>query len=100
MMSTGPQSYVEKTLFCLGFLLICAALVGNEWLLTKLLSPDGVVEFHNRVAIWLFDLSCFPSGALLVLMGKLLPSRYVLRRLSHSYPRTCICSIGLVLPSS
>ena len=73
--STRPLSYVEKALFCLGFLLIWAALVGNEWVLVKLFSPDGVVESYNRVAIRFFEFLLLALGVFCVLMGKLLPSQ-------------------------
>jgi hypothetical protein len=69
-MSTGPLSYVEKTLFCLGFLLIWAALVGNEWALVKLFSSDGVVESYNRVAIRVFGFLLLTLGVFCVLRGK------------------------------
>jgi hypothetical protein len=96
-MSTGPLSYVEKTLFCLGFLLICAALAGNELVLNKLLSSDGVVESYNRVAIRFFEFLLLALGVFCVLLGKRLPTQCVLHGLSQSYPTTCIFFITLGL---
>ena len=96
-MSTRSLSSVEKNLFFVGLTLIAIGIFCNEWLLTKLLSPDGAVEMQNRVVVWLVDIVCIFLGLCLMKMGKLISSRDVLRRLSHSYPRTLACSIGLVL---
>src|SRR6266581_4017756 len=97
MLSMRSLSAVEKNLFFLGLLLISIGLVCNVWVLTKLLSPDGVVEIQNRVAVWLFDIILIFLGLFCVKLGKRLPSRDVLLRLSQSYPRTLACSIGLGL---
>jgi hypothetical protein len=65
--------------------------------LTKTLSPDGIVEIQNRIAVWLFDIIFISLGFFCVKIGKFSPSRNVLRRLGQSYPRTFACSIGLSL---
>jgi hypothetical protein len=96
-MSARSLPSVEKNLFFVGLTLICVGVICNEWLLTKLLSPDGVVEIQNRVAVWLFDIVCIFLGLSIVKISKLLPSRDVFRHLSQSYPRTLSCSIGLIL---
>src|SRR3989442_5887767 len=90
-------SSFEKHMAFIGWTLIWTGIICNEWVLTKLLSPDGVVEIQNRVAVWLFDILCIALGLFCVQMGKRLASRNVLRRLSQSYPRTCACFLGLVL---
>src|SRR6266581_3658051 len=94
--STHP-SHPLAVLKGLGWLLVGTGVVGNEWVLTKLLSDDGIVEIQNRVAVWLFDITLIALGLFCVQMGKRLPSRDILLRLSQSYPRTLACSIGLVL---
>ena len=96
-MSTRSLSSVEKNLFFVGLTLIIIGIFCNEWLLTKLLSPDGAVEIQNRVVVWLVDIVCIFLGLCLLKMGKLTPSRDILRHLNQSYPRTLACSIGLVL---
>src|SRR5882762_6582845 len=94
---TWSRGVVEETLRWIGWLLIGTGVVCNEWVLTILLSPDGVVEIQNRVAIWLFDIVLLSLGLCLVKLGQLVPSRDVLRRLSQSSPRTLALSIGLLL---
>jgi hypothetical protein len=96
-MSERALSFFEKNLFFMGLACVCTGIVCNEWVLTKLLSPDGMVEIQNRVAVWLFDLLCITLGLFCVKMEKRLASRDVLRRLSQSYPRTCTSFLGLVL---
>jgi hypothetical protein len=96
-MSTRSLSSFEKNLFFTGWTLICIGIVCNEFILTKALSPDGIVEIQNRMAVWLFDIIFISLGLFCVKIGKFSPSRDVLRRLGQSYPRTFACSIGLSL---
>ena len=96
-MFTRSLSSFEKKLFFIGFLLICTGVVCNEWVLTKLLSPDGIVESQNRTAVWLFDILLISLGLFLITLGELAPSWDILRRLSQSSPRILAFSIGLVL---
>jgi hypothetical protein len=90
------QSF-EKNIALIGLISIWIGIVCNEWVLTKLLSPDGEMESQNRVAVWLFNMLCIALGLFCVQMGKRIASRDVLLRLSRSYPRTCASFIGLVL---
>ena len=96
-MSERALSFFEKNLLFMGWALIGAGIVCNEWVLTKTFSPDGMMEIQNKVAIWLFDLLLIFLGLFCMKMGKFGLSRDVFRRLSQSYPRTCACSIGLGL---
>jgi hypothetical protein len=96
-MSERSLSFFEKNLFFMGWALVCTGIVCNEWILTKILSPDGTVEIQKRVAIWLFDIVFIFLGLFCVQIGKLGPSWEILRRLSQSYPRTLACCIGLSL---
>jgi hypothetical protein len=93
-----PKRALSSFMIFIGWILVGTGIIGNEWVLTKLLSPDGIVEIQNRVAVWLIDILCIALGFICVKMGKHTTSRDVLLRLSHSYPRTCACGIGLVLP--
>ena len=95
--AAGERQPLDKNLDFIGLVLIWTGIVCNEWVLTKLLSPDGEVESPNRVSVWLFDLLCIALGLFCMQMRKRLASRDVLLRLSRSYPRTCACFIGLVL---
>jgi hypothetical protein len=81
----------------LGWLLVGTGLVGNEWVLAKLLSDDGIVEIQNRVAVGLFDILCIALGLFCVRMAKRLTARDVFRRLSQAYPGTVACCIGCLL---
>jgi len=60
------KSHREKTYFILGFTLIIAGVVCNEWLLAKLFSPDGTLEAITRVKIRIFDIACILMGVILI----------------------------------
>jgi hypothetical protein len=62
-MSERSLSFFEKNLSFMGWALICTGIVCNELVLTKILSPDGMVEIQNRVAVWLFDILLISLGA-------------------------------------
>lgn len=96
-MSERSLSFFEKNLFFIGWVLVCSGIICNELVLTKILSPDGMVEIQNRVAVWLFDILLISLGLFCVKIGKFSLSWDVFHRLSQSYPRTCACSIGLSL---
>ena len=87
----------EKFLVCLGVLLLAAGLLGNEWVLTALLSPDGVVEPQNRRAVWHWDLLVLALGLCLVWLGTRVSGRGGLWRLRHTAPRLVACALGLGL---
>src|SRR2546428_1336450 len=93
----APPSHPLAVLKGFGWLLVGTGLVGNEWVLTTLLSDDGIVEIQNRVAVWLFDILCMALGLFCVQMAKRLTARDVLQRLSQAYPGTVACCIGLLL---
>ena len=50
-MSERALSFFEKNLLFMGWALIGAGIVCNEWVLTKTFSPDGMMEIQNKVAI-------------------------------------------------
>jgi hypothetical protein len=53
-----------------GLLLIAAAILANEWILTKLISPDGTIEnLSLKASIWAFNLSCAVGGSVLLRYG-------------------------------
>ncbi len=63
------SSLAKERLF--GLLLIVAAIVANEWILTKIISPDGAIEdLSLKASIWAFDLSCAVGGSVLFLYGR------------------------------
>jgi hypothetical protein len=54
-----------------GLSLIAAAIIANEWILTKVISPDGTIEYLSlKASIWAFDLSCAVGGSVLFLYGR------------------------------
>jgi hypothetical protein len=62
------SSPAKERLF--GLLLIAAALFANEWMLSKVMSPDGTIEDPSlKASIWAFDLSCAVGGSFLLLYG-------------------------------
>ena len=62
------SSLTKERLF--GLLLIAAAILANEWILTKVISPDGALEdLFLKASIWAFDLSCAVGGSVLLLYG-------------------------------
>ena len=63
------SSLTKERLF--GLLLIAAAIVANEWILTKVISPDGTIEDVSvKASIWAFNLSCAVGGSVLFLYGR------------------------------
>jgi Glycosyltransferase family 87 len=63
------SSLTKERLF--GLLLIAAAIVANEWILTKVISPDGAIEALSlKASIWAFNLSCAVGGSFLFLYGR------------------------------
>jgi hypothetical protein len=62
------SSLSKERLF--GLLLIAAAIVANEWILTQVISPDGTIEDVSvKASIWAFNLSCAVGGSVLFLYG-------------------------------
>jgi hypothetical protein len=45
----------QQRIFSLGLLLIATGLICNEWLLTALLSSDGILSPRSVIIIWVFD---------------------------------------------
>jgi hypothetical protein len=63
------SSLAKERLF--GLLLIATAVLVNEWILTKIISPDGTIEdLSLKASIWAFELSCAVGGSVLVLYGR------------------------------
>lgn len=96
-MSKSNQVSFRKKLSWIGWMFVCTGVVCNEWVLTKTLSPDGILEIQTRGAVWLFDIVFMVLGICLVQLGKLVASQKGFRHLSQAYPRTLACFIGLVL---
>jgi len=96
-MTLRSRSAGEKTLVRMGVLLLGGGLLGNEWVLTALLSPDGVVQPQNRIAVWLFELLLLALGLYLMRLGTHGLVWDGLRRLSQTSPRLVACAIGLGL---
>lgn len=60
------NSKKEKTFIVIGSLFILIGILCNEWILTALFSPDGVIQFASRIKIWIFDIVCILLGYLFV----------------------------------
>lgn len=50
-----------------GLCLIAVGLIANEWVLTALLSADGILSLRNVILIWLFDAFAVSTGLMLAI---------------------------------
>jgi hypothetical protein len=53
----------------LAFCLVSVGLLANQWLITCLLSPDGVIALENTIFIWAFQSFCIVTAVLVFLKG-------------------------------
>lgn len=58
----NPTTARRAGWLCLALILVC-----NEWVLTGLFSPDGLLSMRNVVLIWVFDVLLVLVGLVLVL---------------------------------
>lgn len=58
----------SRTFFAIGVVLIICGLALNEWVLTSLLSGDGVIDSDARIAIWLTDALLIAAGVAVILL--------------------------------
>ena len=86
-----------EALLWIGWLLMGTGVVCNEWILTKILSPDRIVAIQNRLAVWLLDILLLSLGLFLVKITTLVASQHILRCRSPLSPTAAGCSIGPVL---
>ena len=56
----------ERIVAVIGGSLLLIGFICNEWVLTKLLSSDGVLNFENRVLIWISEILLIGFGILLI----------------------------------
>jgi len=66
-----------RNLGAIGWALIVIGILSNEWLLTKaFIYDEGVVEFHDRVFAWCFQIIVFSLGLFLFIRRKKLIELY------------------------
>jgi hypothetical protein len=96
-MKTTSKITIQPTpRFYVGWLLVCVAVVSNQWLLTRLFSADGVLEVETRVQIWLFEAILFVTGCVLLSYRKLAGFARPTKTLMESYPRILAFSTGIL----
>ena len=96
MEKTHGLSRRAKSLFFVGWILVCVGAIANEWVLAKTFSSNGTLQFETRVIIWFFDLTLILAGSLLINSRKLTHLTRVTLALGQSYPRTLSLGIGVV----
>ena len=60
----------ERVITLIGIFFILAGLICNHWLVAKLFSLDGELDFSLKVSIFIFDLFFVFFGLLLVILRK------------------------------
>jgi len=80
-----------------GVVLVCVGLIANEWVLKKLFSSDGILEFESRIQIWFFDTACVLLGIALAWYSHWAPpTAKAVRHSVRNYPNTTLLILGLV----
>jgi len=69
------NSLMPKSINILGICFLIIVMLFNEYSLTAMLSKDGSIATSNRVAIWLFDITCVLFGLVLLNANRLLINR-------------------------
>jgi|GEM_PF-703142 len=72
----------------IGVMSVCMGLLCNEWVLKRLFSSDGVLEFETRVQIWFLDVVLVLFGLFLIRCSRWASSASALRNWLKNYPRT------------
>jgi len=86
-----------KPTYLIGVALSCVGLLCNEWVLTKLFSSDGALEFDTRAQIWFFDIGLILLGLCLIWYSRWGSAVGALRYCQQNYPRTTASAFGLGL---
>src|SRR5687767_14509641 len=86
-----------KPTYLIGVILGCMGILCNEWVLTRLFSSDGQLEFETRAQIWFFDIGLVVLGLILVWYSRWGSAIAVLRYCQQNYPRTTASVFGLVM---
>ena len=83
--------------YFIGVMSVCMGLLCNEWVLKRLFSSDGVLEFETRVQIWFFDVALFLLGLFLIRCSRWASSASALRYWLKNYPRTTALILSFML---
>ncbi|NOZ26109.1 MAG: SGNH/GDSL hydrolase family protein [Nitrospirae bacterium] len=84
---TGAYTKAEKAVAAAGILMVLAGVVGNEWLLTLLFSPDGELRTSTRIIVWATDLLAVGAGLSLVLSS----IKHQVENLALLFVTTLVC---------
>ena len=96
MEKTHGLSRQAKSLFFVGWILVCVGAIANEWVLAKTVSSDGTLQFETIIIIWFLDFTLILAGSFLINSRKLTHLTRVTLALGQSYPRTLSLGIGVV----
>jgi hypothetical protein len=83
--------------YVIGTVLVCIGVLANEWVLKRLLSSDGSLEFETRVQIWFFEAVSVLLGLLLIWYSRWPHTASALRRSIRNHPATAASIFGFVL---
>ena len=83
--------------FRIGIFFVAVGSLCNLWVLTRLFSSDGALEFETRAVIWFFDLALIGIGLFLVWYSRFGSSIEALRYCQARYPRGTALVIGILL---
>jgi len=96
--SSAPTRRLRPA-YVVGAILCGTGILCNEWVLTRLFSADGTLEFETRAQIWFFDIGLVLLGLFLVWYSRWSSSLAALRHCQRNYPKTTasVFGFGLVL---
>ena len=86
-----------KLTYFIGSVMVCIGLFANEWVMKRLFSSDGFLEFETRIQIWFFDAVLVLLGLFLIWYFRSAPAADVLRHSLKNYPKTTALVFGFVL---
>ena len=97
MISRRFDNLNVKPNYWVGVLLCCLGILCNQWVLTRLFSPDGTLEFETQAEIWFFNIGLVLLGLFLIWYSCWASSVEALRYLLQNYPRATASALGLAI---
>ena len=95
MISRRFENLNVKPNYGVGVLLCCLGILCNQWVLTRLFSSDGTLEFETQAQIWFFNIGLVLLGLFLIWYSCWASSVKALRYWIQNYPRTTASAFGL-----
>ena len=97
MISRRFDNLNVKPNYWVGVLLCCVGILCNQWVLTRLFSSDGTLEFETQAEIWFFNIGLVLLGLFLIWYSCWASSVEALRYWLQNYPRTTASAFGLAM---